>query len=554
MRKLFASIAAAATMLGGMAFGIADAMAADGDQTITIHNSQSGHIYKAYQIATFSNKQSTEQDGKKTAFVDVNTVAGMEKAVYLAAAAAKNVASLPTEYGVVVGTGAAADYSATNPAAYVATFDAQTLRKFANELDKYLTADTQYTVNGSEPSGSDVTLSMPEGWYAVKDTKGAQPIEGSTAIVSTTVAGADGLTIASPYEEGQQNITKPGQVNAKSEDKPTGDKTSDKDATAVGVGEPIRYTLTSYVPTNYYEANTAYNMTFKDVPGTGLTVSRSEADFKVNGTKIGAQAGQVAAAIGGELALEGSSFDGDGAKFFTVSLDKDAIKTALGNNPEVAANGYYKLEFTYTAKVNDAAGGVLENTYHEGDIAHTNEVKTGSFAFQKIGVGDDKTGLNGAEFKIYQADTTGNKTGSPLWFTGADGTYKLSATQEAATGNTQTLTTATVGATKGKLIANGLAAGTYVVEETKAPIGYAGNLMVTFNVTIKTDGTAELVQDAKHQVDPVKGTVLNVKSITQLPLTGAAGTVLFAVIGVLLVGAAVMVLIKSRSVKHQLGE
>lgn len=139
-----------------------------------------------------------------------------------------------------------------------------------------------------------------------------------------------------------------------------------------------------------------------------------------------------------------------------------------------------------------------------------------------------------------------------MWFTAAGGTYKLSATQETATGNTQTLVTATVDGTKGKLVANGLAAGTYVVEETKAPTGYAENLEVTFNVTVKNDGIAELVQDAKHQVDPKTGTVLNVKSITQLPLTGAAGTALFTVIGVLLVGAAMTVLVKSRSVKHQL--
>ena len=41
MRKLFASIAAVATMLGGMAFGVMSAAAADSNQTITIHNSQS---------------------------------------------------------------------------------------------------------------------------------------------------------------------------------------------------------------------------------------------------------------------------------------------------------------------------------------------------------------------------------------------------------------------------------------------------------------------------------------------------------------------------------
>jgi len=42
--------------------------------------------------------------------------------------------------------------------------------------------------------------------------------------------------------------------------------------------------------------------------------------------------------------------------------------------------------------------------------------------------------------------------------------------------------------------------------------------------------------------------VKNVKSITQLPLTGAAGTTLFAVMALLVAGAGVTIAIKSR--KH----
>ena len=41
-------------------------------------------------------------------------------------------------------------------------------------------------------------------------------------------------------------------------------------------------------------------------------------------------------------------------------------------------------------------------------------------------------------------------------------------------------------------------------------------------------------------------------SITQLPLTGAAGTMLFSVIGLLIAGAAVTVFVKSRSTKRAL--
>lgn len=40
--------------------------------------------------------------------------------------------------------------------------------------------------------------------------------------------------------------------------------------------------------------------------------------------------------------------------------------------------------------------------------------------------------------------------------------------------------------------------------------------------------------------------MLNVKSVTQLPLTGAAGTVLFTVVALLVGGAGVAVAVKSR--------
>ena len=46
--------------------------------------------------------------------------------------------------------------------------------------------------------------------------------------------------------------------------------------------------------------------------------------------------------------------------------------------------------------------------------------------------------------------------------------------------------------------------------------------------------------------------VENVENITQLPLTGAAGTMLFTVLGLLIAGAGALVYMKSRSVKHML--
>ena len=70
---------------------------------------------------------------------------------------------------------------------------------------------------------------------------------------------------------------------------------------------------------------------------------------------------------------------------------------------------------------------------------------------------------------------------------------------------------------------------------------------------ITGEGLVTFVPDALHQVQPndnttanATATVLNVKNVTQLPLTGAAGTVLFTVVALLVGGAGVAVAVKSR--------
>lgn len=172
--------------------------------------------------------------------------------------------------------------------------------------------------------------------------------------------------------------------------------------------------------------------------------------------------------------------------------------------------------------------------------------KLGKFDFTKIGVDNDAKGLAGAEFKV-SAD--GGKT-FIKFSQDANGVYYPD-----ANGN-ETLTSADGKGTQktlGKVAVRGLAEGTYTVQETKAPTGYAENFKVTFTVTIGTNGgEGTLAVDTLHQVNTTNKTVLNVKSITQLPLTGAAGTMLFTVVAVLLAGVAATVFAKSRSTKRAL--
>ncbi|MFR1605725.1 MAG: hypothetical protein ACLSUZ_04480 [Bifidobacterium pseudocatenulatum] len=74
MRKLFAGIAAAATLLGGMALGAVSAQADDaattaGTAAITVKNSQEGHTYAAYKFATLT---VDTNNGNKSVQVDTD--------------------------------------------------------------------------------------------------------------------------------------------------------------------------------------------------------------------------------------------------------------------------------------------------------------------------------------------------------------------------------------------------------------------------------------------------------------------------------------------------
>nr|WP_274518391.1 prealbumin-like fold domain-containing protein [Bifidobacterium cuniculi] len=109
--------------------------------------------------------------------------------------------------------------------------------------------------------------------------------------------------------------------------------------------------------------------------------------------------------------------------------------------------------------------------------------------------------------------------------------------------------------TDGKVSFTRLAAGTYTVKETKVPEGYLQNVQPEFTVTIDADGNVTFGTDAwglLQKGDDDAYTVKNVKSVTQLPLTGAAGIIMLVVMALLLGGAAALIAVRSNSLKRQL--
>ena len=521
LRKLFAGVAAAATLLGGMAFGATTANAAATDAaTITVNNAQAGYTYTGYKFATFDNVQGKAPNATS---VEVNTVAAWKDAVYNAADAANGNAAVPAEY-------------AENPAAYVATFDAATARKFTDELTKHIPEGEQGT------AAVDGVITATEGWFLVTSKAGKA---GKSALVATQITSGNKTytKITLNAEDGQHNIDALGQFNAKDENAPTPPTKSANGTGTVNVGDTVNYTITAVVPPAAAGYDT-YKYTITDAASKGLNVAKDNANFVVV-VKKGSTDGtdKTLAETSGDYTLtqQGSASDENGT---VTTIAFPNVKDYAGKTIQVTYKGVV---------TSDAVDQVTNKATVKNNNDQTGEgtpvvKKLGKFDFTKIGVDNDAKGLAGAEFKV-SAD--GGKT-FIKFSDDNDGVYYPT---NADYGDETLKSADGMGTQKtlGKVAVRGLAEGTYTVQETKAPTGYAENFKVTFTVTIGTNGgEGTLAVDTLHQVNTTNKTVLNVKSITQLPLTGAAGTMLFTVVAVLLAGVAATVFAKSRSTKRAL--
>ena len=521
MRKLFAGIAAAATLLGGMALGAASAQADDAATTplLQVNNAQEGHTYTPYRFATFENA------GNGT--VEVSTVEAWKDAVTAAADTANGNDSIPAEYK-------------NNPAAYVATFNAEQIREFATELAKtnpLPTADGAGLTVTAEQAGTAQPVAVSgEGWYLVTDTftKSGETTAttGTPAVVATTVNGLTDLTIVADKVTGQGNITTVGQFNAKNENPLTPPaKTAkvgnvDVNGKTVNVGDTVNFTVSATVPASAANYD-VYPFTITDTASKGLKVAATNTfKVQVDGRDV-------------DSSLYTVTQTGSAAVGTTTTITFASAKSLAGKTIVVSYTG------TVTKDALTDLGGSVNNkamiTTNGGDSGEgKTESKTYGFQFKKIGVDNDANALAGAQFVIKKKD----------------GKFLKQDTESKAWSSVDDQTNATVftSGADGLVQFKGLAAGDYTVMETNAPNGYAQNFKVTFDVSISENGTVTFKQDLLHQVTLPIGdqiaTVKNVKSIAQLPLTGAAGTTLFTVVALLVAGAGVTVAVKSRQRTH----
>ena len=318
---------------------------------------------------------------------------------------------------------------------------------------------------------------------------------------------------------------------------------SDGKRAVAGIGDTVSYKLEVDVP-EYPSQSVSRIFTITDTMPDGLTL-------QTDGIKVVDQVGdEITIPTGLITATE---------RTLTINLDNSDLIT-----------GKTKLVVTYDAQLNDSATIGTEGNVNTAALTYTNNpygtvpadtdfaakaravsgsdntnntktfmdtatVYTFGIEVAKVAKGT-KTGLQGAVFELKLKDTT-----QKIGFTGSGGTYTKAADGTAA------LTTGT----DGKLTLKGLAPGTYKLKETKAPAGYvlsAGETEITIADTdfngipdSKEQSTTDTTTTQTTEKDNglVSITVENTKGFT-LPRTGGIGTVLFSMIGIVLMGSGVL--------------
>lgn len=210
------------------------------------------------------------------------------------------------------------------------------------------------------------------------------------------------------------------------------------------------------------------------------------------------------------------------------------------------------------------ATGIVDQAQAPGagqvEMKSTSETTKKSGASWQKTKADGTSALSGAVFNVYDGNLTSidNITATPISFVkveNEDGAYRLPTGSETADQTDLTTT-----GTNGTFNLKGLALNhTYTVVEKSAPAGYSNSYLAWFTIEVDANGAVTYSgKDAWGLADknsPAEGAtyvVKNVQNITQLPLTGAAGTILFSVVAALFAAAGVTVFFKSRSTKRAL--
>ena len=223
---------------------------------------------------------------------------------------------------------------------------------------------------------------------------------------------------------------------------------------------------------------------------------------------------------------------------FEVHFTEAACNTFKTNDKVMV---YYKGMLNRSANIGNETGNKNTAWLSYGEVQlETNHVETTTYTYAVDLVKTDAANklLDGAEFRVYDAATGGNEV--KFVKLEEDSTGKITVYRRARADETGE----TVIVADGKVRLVGLDNGTYYLEETKNPDGY--NILTSRQGFTISDGNLDAeFKDGVYS----KGSGVHVvnKTGSMLPETGGMGTMMFVLIGaIVVIGAGVLLVTKKR--------
>lgn len=329
---------------------------------------------------------------------------------------------------------------------------------------------------------------------------------------------------------------------------------ADKKSAEAQIGDEITYQvpITAIVPDS---GLTRLGIT--DIMSKGLTFVKAGDSAAPADVDVYAGASTEAEKVDEDSYTVSAETDGSGVTTLKVYF----TETYLGTLNSNTSDREHEFLFVYKAKLNEDAvlgttgnGNSVKMTYNynngpDSDVeSGSKEAKVYTWGIDLTKKGEDNSALQGVEFNLAKDNET-----LAFVYDSDSNAYRPAVAEPEST--SETLTTVA----GGKLYIRGLESGTYTLTETKTVNGYTLlknpiTIVITGN---NTDGSARATVDGEEVTltqDNVNNgsnsaliplTVVNSKGF-DLPQTGAAGTAIFAIAGVILIAAAGMLLVLRR--------
>lgn len=526
-------------------------VAAEGANTLTIKSKTSGHTYQAYQIFAGT------LDSEDKVLSDITWGSAISEA--------NQAATLEKIQGIKAGDPATALFADCKTAADVAAVlgehnnDADLVDKFATVISECVQGNP---ATSGDPSGSDAEgyvyqiPNLADGYYFVNETDQTSEIGNSYTKFMLQVVGNTEVNaktdVPTAKKKVQENIKEtPGDANY-------GDGYND--VADYNIGDTVPFSFYSKVPdmTNFktykyiFHDEMSAGLTFNDdvVVTIGTTTLTKGTDYTVTTTEKGFEV-----EIANLKAITAATKNADIRVNFTATLNGNAV-VGLPGNPNT-------MTLEYSNNPNDSNDTTKGNP--DTVIVFTYEIDV-----NKID-GANKDTLDGVQFKLYK-EVPGEEEGAePVKeYVTVDEKGKVTGWNTNKEADGTTLTTAN----GGTFAVSGLDDGEYYLEETKPKDGYntlsgpvkltitasttngqawengqANAALTALKLTTEIDGKATETKDEDVQLTggKVTTTVENFTGAT-LPSTGGIGTTIFYVVGgILVVGAAVLLIAKKRT-------